>query len=107
MNVRLTANQKLTGKEQRELDKYIFDKAVDIYKKESMGLMRRCYKITAVALNELFGFGKSRIIKLFDRAKDLAKERDTDEIYWKHIDDTLINQMGLEFERENYDDLDK
>lgn len=107
MNVRLTAKQKLTCKEQKELDKYIFDKATEIYKDESMELMRRCYKIMAVALNELYGFGKSRIMKLFDRAKDLAKERDTDEIYWKHVDDTLINQIGLEFEREDYQDLEE
>lgn len=107
MNVRLTAKQRLTEKEQKELDKYIFKKAMEIYKGESMELMRRCYKIMAVALNEMFGFGKSRIMKLFDRAKDLATEREHDEIYWQHIDDTLIDQMGLEFERENYQELEE
>lgn len=107
MNARINAKQRLTPKEQKELDRYIFEKAMEIYNDEGMGLMRRCYKTMAIALNEQFGFGKSRLMKLFDRTSDIAKTREHDEIYWHHVDNVLINQIGLEFERENYDDLDE
>lgn len=38
---------------------------------------------------------------------DIAKERKTDEVLWHHIDDIIINQIGIPFEREKYEDLDK
>ena len=107
MNARVTAKQRLSLKEQKELDKYIFDKAMEIYNGESMGLMRRCYKAIAVALNQQFGFGKNRLIKLFDGTSDIAKMREKDEIFWQHVDNVVIKQIGLPFEREEYKDLEE
>lgn len=107
MNARITALNQLNNKSRQELDKYIFNKAMEIYNDEATGLMRRCFKTLAVALNEKYGFGKYRIVRLFDSSMDIAKLRDTDDIYWKHMDDILIKQIGLEFDRENYEDLDK
>ena len=107
MNARIRARQRLSGKEQKELNEYIFKNAFEIYKNESMGLMRRCYKAIAVALNEQFGFGKSRLMKLYDKVKEIAIKRNEDEIYWKHIDDVVINQIGIDFEREDYKNLDE
>lgn len=107
MNARVTAKQRLSLKEQKELDKYIFKRAMEIYNDEAMGLMRRCHKIMAVGLNEKFGFGKSRIMSLFDYTSDMAKGRAKDEIFWKHIDDTVIKQIKIPFEREEYSDLEE
>ena len=107
MNVKISAKQRLTQREQKELDKYIFDKAMEIYNGESMGLMRRCYKAIAVALNQQFGFGKNRLIKLFDGTSDIAKMREKDEIFWQHVDNVVIKQIGLPFEREEYSDLEE
>lgn len=107
MNARISVSQKLSGKEQKELNNYIFEKAMEIYRGESMGMMRRCYKTIAVALNDNFGFGKSRLLKLFDNVGNISKEREKDEIFWKHIDDITIKQIGLPFEREEYQDLDR
>lgn len=106
MNARIRALDQLNSKSRQELDKYIFSKAMEIYNSEAAGLMRRCFKTLAVALNEKYGFGHDRLIKLLDCSMDIAKLRNTDEIYWKHIDDVVIKQIGLEFDRENYDDLD-
>lgn len=102
MNARITAKQRLSIKEQKELDKYIFQRAMEIYSEEAMGLMRRCHKIMAVGLNEKFGFGKARIKQLFDYTSDMAKGRAKDEIFWKHIDDVVIKQIKIPFEREEY-----
>jgi hypothetical protein len=107
VNARITAKQKLTNKEQKELDAYIRTRAMEIYNEEALGLMRRCHKIMAVGLNEVFGFGKARIIKLFDRTSNLAQTRKDDEIFWEHIDDIAIKQIGIEFERENYTELEE
>lgn len=107
MNARVNAHQILTPKQQKELDRYIFDKGMEIYQDEATGLMRRCYKVMAAILNEKFGFGKSRLMKLFESTANIAHERQTDEIFWKHLDDVVINQIGLEFDREDYSDLEE
>jgi len=80
---------------------------MEIYNDEAIGLMRRCHKIMAVGLNEKFGFGKSRIMSLFDYTSDMAQGRAKDEIFWEHIDDIIIKQIKIPFERENYQDLEE
>lgn len=107
MKVRIKSIDALSTKHKKELDEYIKKRGMEIYNEESSGLMRRCYKTFAVTLNQQFGFGKARITKLFDSISDISKERDKDEVFWRHIDDIVINQIKIPFERENYEDLDK
>lgn len=107
MNIRIKSINELSNKHKKELDKYIFERGMQIYNSESEGLIRRCYKTFAVALNQQFGFGKDRITKLFDSMSDISKERDKDDVFWRHIDDIVINQIKIPFEREKYEDLDK
>lgn len=107
MKVRIKSINELSTHHKKELDQYIKTRGMEIYNEEVEGLMRRCYKTAAVVLHQQYGFGKKRIIKLFDKMSDIAKERKTDEVLWHHIDDIIINQIGIPFEREKYQDLDK
>ena len=107
MKVRLNAWDNLTSKQRKELDEYVKNKGLEIYQREAAEDFRRYYKLVAIALNNKFGFGKKRILEVFDEISELSRQREQDEVFWAHMDKIVINQIGLEFERENYNDLDK
>lgn len=107
MKVRIKSINELSTHHKKELDQYIKTRGMEIYNEEASGLMRRCYKTVAVALHQKYKFGKERISKLFDYMAEIAKERSKDEVLWRHIDDIVIKQIGIPFNRENYEDLDK
>ena len=66
---------------------------------------RRTMKAFCVALNQEFGFGKSRIIRLILKVVEISKEREHDEVFWSHID-IYCKHLGLDFPDENYDRMD-
>lgn len=68
---------------------------------------RRTMKTFCVALNQEFGFGKDRLMRLISKVLEIGKEREQDEVFWAHIDRYVIEHIGLEFEREDYEKMDK
>lgn len=62
-------------------------------------VMRRFFKIMCVSLNDDFGFGKERLMRLINRISEVAAVHENDEIYWLHVD-KRIAQLGLEFRKE-------
>ena len=75
------------------------------YDRQGQDLSRRHIKLMCVALNENFGFGKDRLLKLVQAYGDLGAERKDDEIFWYHIDRKL-EQIGLDFPKEDYEVVD-
>ena len=107
MKVRFNPISQMSKKEQKELNEYMAQRAKKIYDEESTGLIRRCYKTFAVALHRKFGFGKKRLKEIMDELSDISKLRSTDDVFWKHMDDIIINEIKLKFDREEYKDLEK
>lgn len=107
MKVRLSSWNGLSKKQREEIDRYIKVRGLEVYQAETEGLYRRFLKIMAVSLNEKYGFGKKRLIRLFDHVTALNKQREQDEVFWWHIDKVVINQLKIDFEKEPYDDLDR
>lgn len=68
---------------------------VDSYEKDCM---RRFFKIACITLNKEFGFGKSKLTRFIIDAGEKSSEKD--EIFWWHVDQLLIDKMGIPFERE-------
>ena len=68
--------------------------------KQYQKVMRRFFKLMCVSLNEDFGFGKVRLMRLISRISRVAAEHANDEIYWTHVD-RRIEQLGLEFSKED------
>jgi hypothetical protein len=75
------------------------------YDRQGQELSRRHIKLFCVALNEHFGFGKKRLLRLVQAYGDLGAERKDDEVFWSHIDRRL-EQIGLNFPKENYETMD-
>ena len=68
--------------------------------------IRRVFKLLCASLHEEYGFGKIRCMRIIDRINKTAAEHEQDEVYWHHID-TLMEQLGIAFERENYEIVDR
>ena len=75
------------------------------YDRQGQDLTRRHIKLMCVVLNNNFGFGKDRLLKLVQAYGDLASERKDDEIFWSHID-RYLERIGLDFPKEDYEIMD-
>ena len=74
-------------------DKQAVRDYVDQHQKD---VTRRLQKLACVALHLEFGVGKERLGKFLMKMNGLMG----DELLWWHIDKLLIDQVGLEFDRE-------
>ncbi|MFA5659128.1 MAG: hypothetical protein WC900_07575 [Oscillospiraceae bacterium] len=74
---------------------------------KNLGEMRRYFKIVFAMLHLDFGFGNERLNKALDGINRLSDEAKQDPIFWEHIDKLLIDQMKIDFEREDYERVDK
>lgn len=74
-------------------------------KKNEEHIVRRKLKIVCIALNDEFGFGAKRLAKLIFAINRISKEWDDNPCYWTMVDRRLA-QMGLPFEKENYNELE-
>ena len=66
---------------------------VDQHQKD---VTRRLLKLACVTLHLHFGFGKERLGRFLMQMNGLMG----DELLWWHVDKLLIDQIGLEFDRE-------
>ncbi|QAT49301.1 hypothetical protein EQM14_05635 [Caproiciproducens sp. NJN-50] len=67
----------------------------------------RYIKLSAVVLHTKFGFGHDRVADFLGAISAAAEAAEKDEIFWKHIDDAVIDEMKMPFDRENYEKVDK
>lgn len=70
---------------------------VDQHQKD---VTRRLLKLACVTLHLHFGFGKERLGRFLMQMNGLMG----DELLWWHVDKLLIDQIGLEFDREGEKD---
>ena len=97
MKARISPKDRISNKNKKILDEYMSDCQKDI--------MRRYFKILCVTLNEEFGFGAERLLKVVDKIDKVCSEHINDEEYWYHIDKRVIEQIKVPFEYENYKEL--
>ena len=68
---------------------------------------RRWLKLTCAAIHSCYGFGAQRIEKFIDEFTEISSQRSDDPIFWSHIDKLLIDQLKMQFDRENYEEVDR
>lgn len=106
MNVRIKTLDTMSKSERKELNKYVFEQGMKVYNDEMQGCMGRCYKLFVTVLHIKYGFGKQRILDILNELNSVNNQRQNDPIFWKHIDDVIVDELKLELPRENYEDLD-
>ena len=93
----------VTSKRQKEA---IEELVAEELKKQSEGSARRLLKLMCVSLNKQFGFGQQRLLRLAQEINELSASHAQDEVFWHHVDKTL-NQIGMEFLPEDYEEFDR
>ena len=99
MKARLPINKKMKDQ--------VFKFAQEEIERQQKGATRRLYKIMILALALEFGFGKERALRLIRKVDELVRQSNEDEAFFYHLDKRLIEQMGLDFEKEDYEKWDK
>lgn len=80
--------------------------AKEAFTKQAQDNVRRMFKLMCLSLHEEFGFGKDRCTRLIQRINALAEEHEHDEVYWHHVD-SVMKDIGVDFAKENYDEVDR
>ena len=99
MRARLPINKKIKNKVKEEV-------AME-YERQGADATRRLFKLFCVSLNKKYGFGKIRISKVLQEVEELSLESKKDEAFWTHTDKVVIDQIGIDFEKENYEVIDR
>lgn len=68
---------------------------------------RRLFKLMCLVLHDDFEFGLKRISRFLDEIIKLSDEKEHDEVFWYHVDKRVIDEIGVQFEYEDYDKVDK
>ena len=89
----------LTKQQYREMTK----RADEYLEKERNKVTRRFFKLFICALNEMYGFGVTRLLKLVNRVNELTIEGENNPVFWKEIDHTVIEYLGIPFDYEKTD----
>ncbi len=106
MKVRIKMIDTMSKAERKELDRYSFERAKEMYDRDMLGFAGRCYKLFVTVLHIKYGFGKKRIIDILDELNSVNMKRQNDQIFWKHIDDVIVDELKIDLPRENYEDLE-
>jgi hypothetical protein len=75
--------------------------------RQELGQMRRWFKLLCVALYQRYDFGPQRLGKVIDEISRLSDEQKDDPVFWEHVDRLLVDQLGMNFDKENYKEVDR
>ena len=90
----------LKSKLDKRIQKDMIALAEEELSKKQYGFTRRMFKAFCYCLNRDYGFGKQRLDFLIASVNKLMDEVLTDDCFWEHLDKVVIDEMKLEFERE-------
>lgn len=96
----MKARISLKSKLDKRIQKDMIALAEEELSKKQYGFTRRMFKAFCYCLNRDYGFGKQRLDFLIASVNKLMDEVLTDDCFWEHLDKVVIDEMKLEFERE-------
>ena len=102
MTAHIKAADRLSNAQKKVINEYTAEEL----KRQGADVMRRFFKLMCVTLHEQYGFGEERCTKVCTSISDLAEKHAEDEVFWAHVDQ-VMEQMGMEFVAENYEEMDR
>lgn len=87
----------------RQMKREAYRLTMDYIEKERNKVMRRFFKLFMCVMHEEFGFGVRRLNRLVNRVNELTAQGENNPIFWKEIDHTVIDYMGIPFDYEKTD----
>ena len=101
----MKAIRQITKAEKDRINQLARQNVADWLKKNEQALTRRVLKIVCVSLNEEFGHGAVRLSRLVNSVNRTTDEWHDNPCFWTMVDRRL-EQIGIPFEKENYDELE-
>lgn len=96
----MKARVPLKSKLDKRIQKDMIALAEEELSKKQYGFTRRMFKAFCYCLNRDYGFGKQRLNFLIKSVDDIMNEVLTDDCFWEHLDRVVIDELKIEFERE-------
>lgn len=96
-------NRKLTNNEKKACKRYIIE---EIQKGQNEALTR-FLKVNCMILHDDFGFGQQRLAKFIELISKVMGENKGNEIFWDKVDEIVIDNLRLPFEREDYEEREQ
>lgn len=84
----------------RQMKREAYRLTMNYIEKEKNNVTRRFFKLFMCVMHDDFGFGVSRLNRLVNRVNELSAQGEKNPIFWKEIDHTVIDYMGIPFDRE-------
>lgn len=101
----MKAIRKISKAEKNRINDLARQNVAEWLKKNEAALTRRVLKIVCVALNDEFGFGTERLSRLVRAVNQTTNEWHDNPCFWTSVDRRL-KQKGINFEEENYNELE-
>ena len=101
----MKAIRHITKAEKEHINMLARQNVAEWLRKNEAALTRRILKVVCVSLNNEFGFGAERLSKLVKQVNKTTDEWHENPCFWTMIDRRL-EQIGIPFECENYDELE-
>lgn len=99
MKARIKPVYSVNKKQKEAVKEYIQEEM----KVQQAGVTRRVFKLWCASLNKTYGLGKGRLSVVLGDVSKLCEEKENDPVFWAHIDKLVIEQIGLDFIREDYE----
>lgn len=97
MKSRLPPSMRITTRQQQAIREQVEIEMV----KQAEDRTRMLMKLMCYVLNREYGFGKQRLTKACTQVSNLCVEHEGDEAFWEHLDRVVVDEIGMEFERES------
>lgn len=97
MKSRLPPSMRITVQQQKAIREQVEIEMV----KQAEERTRILMKLMCYVFNREYGFGKQRLTKACTLVSNLCVEHAHDEAFWEHLDRVIIDEIGMEFERES------
>lgn len=98
MRARIKPVHSVTKKQKAAVKEYVKEEL----RVQQMGSIRRVFKLFCVALHDEYGFGKYRLSNVLENVTTVCESKRNDPVFWTHVD-RAIEQIGLEFQKEDYE----
>ena len=100
MKSRIPPQYKMRPESRKTVKEFAKIEVTKQLEEEKPATIRRMYKLACYILNREFGFGKTRLTKYFIATDDLMKRESEKPDFWRDLDAVVIDELGMEFERE-------
>lgn len=100
MKSRVPISSQLSKKQIAAVQKISRELADEALQRGQKNLMCRWFKLMCIALHNTYGFSTGRLAIVIQEIDKLSTEAEKDEIFWDHVDRVVIDDLKMDFDRE-------